>query len=290
MTKNIYTIINIIAIGAIIFMGVDTFYRIIGARLDQPGFEKAYVVTKPVQARRTRVDRLSDYEIINRRSIFGKTADVSQQPDDDLSEIENLEPTSLDLVLLGTVAGSQQNAYAIIADKSKRSEDIYRVGDSVKNAVIKNIYRGKVVLRVNGKDEVLSMDDAPAPASDTSSLSVNRSAVSPEQRIPTRTITLQRTEVEDSLANLQDLLTQASIRPHISNGEPDGLAITGVKADSIFRKMGLRNGDIVKGVEGNEIRSPEDLISLYNDLQNDDTVEIQIIRRGRERTINYRFR
>ena len=54
--------------------------------------------------------------------------------------------------------------------------------------------------------------------------------------------------------------------------------------------MGLRNGDIVKGVDGNEIKSTDDFISLYNDLQNNEDVAIQIIRRGRERTINYRFR
>jgi general secretion pathway protein C len=65
------------------------------------------------------------------------------------------------------------------------------------------------------------------------------------------------------------------------------LAITGIKAGSIFRRMGLRNGDIVKGINGNEITSPEDLISLYNDLKSESDVSLQIVRRGAERSLNY---
>ncbi len=292
MTKNIYTIIKIIAIGAVIFMGVDTFYSIIGGKLEQPDFDKVSVVSRPLNTTRPVVRRLSDYDIINRRSLFGKTAGGPGNTEEDLAKVENLEPTSLDLVLLGTAPINHEESYAIIEDKQKRSQDIYHIGDSVKNAVIKNILRNKVVLNVNGKDEILLKDDTPAQAVDISPVPPASSSPTSQRevRIPTRTITLQRSEVEKSLSNIQELLTQVSIKPHYSDGEADGLAITGIKVNSIFRKMGLRNGDIVKSVRGSEIKNAEDLISLYNDLQNDETVEIKIIRRGRERDINYRLR
>ena len=292
MTKNIYTIIKIIAIGAVIFMGVDTFYSIVGGKLEQPDFENVSVISKPGNAKRPVVRRLSDYDIINRRSIFGKTADEPKNTEEDLSEVENLEPTSLDLILLGTAPINHEESYAIIEDKQKRSQDIYHIGDSVKNAVIKNILRNKVILNVNGKDEILLKADTPTQTGDISPVSpANRPSVPQrEGSVPARTITLQRSEVEKSFSNIQELLTQASIKPHYSDGEADGLAITGIRANSIFRKIGLRNGDIVKSVKGNEIKSAEDLASLYGDLQNDETMEIKIIRRGRERNINYRFR
>ena len=220
MTKNIYTIFNVLIITAIIFMGVDTFYRILEARLEQPDLEQSSVIPKPVQSKRSRIQRLSDYDIINRRSLFGKAVDALQKSEGNISEIENLEPTSLDLVLLGTVAGNHENAYAIITDKSKRSQDIYRIGDSVKNAVIQNIYRGKVVLRVNGKDEVLSMDEAQTQTTDSTPPPVSsRTPVTQTRSVPERTITLQRSEVEESLSNIQELATQASIKPHFTDGE-----------------------------------------------------------------------
>ena len=67
------------------------------------------------------------------------------------------------------------------------------------------------------------------------------------------------------------------------------MAVTGIKAGSIFRKMGLRNGDIVKGVNDNEIKSTEDLINIYNDLKSAPDISLQIMRRGQERSLNYSF-
>ena len=41
-----------------------------------------------------------------------------------------------------------------------------------------------------------------------------------------------------------------------------------------------------RAVEGNEITSTEDVLSLYNDLQSADSVSFQILRRGREYDID----
>ena len=289
MTKNIYTILNILVIGAIIFLGVNTFYSIFEAKLEQPTPKKIPTVQKPGESKKSRVNRLSDYEIINRRGIFGKVAD-NVSSEENLSEIENLEPTSLNLSLIGTIEADQENSVAIILVKSKRPpEGMYYIGDSVEGALIKNIFRNKVVLRVNGKDQILEKDEEAIRTSVASSSPV-RAPEPGSSRPSSSTITLQRDDIEESLSDLQNLLTQASVKPHFTDGEPDGLAITQVKTGSIFRRMGLRNGDIVKSVEGKDIKSPEDLISLYNDLQSEDEVSIQLIRRGQERTNTLKFR
>ena len=293
MAKNIYTIINILVISAIIFLGVDTFYTIFEAKLDQPAFENTQAAKKPNEAKRNSIQKRSsyrDYEILKRRSIFGKIADDSGSAED-LPEVENLEPTSLNISLIGTSEVDPEYSVAIISVKSKRPpEGMYHIGDSVEGAIIKNILRNKVVLRINGKDQILLKDEESIRPSAGSSSPIRE----PEPRTTgsaiTRPITLQRNDVEEALSDLQNLLTQASIQPHFTDGEPDGLAITGVKTGSIFRRMGLRNGDIVKSVEGKDIRSPEDLISLYNDLQSEEEVSIQIIRRGQERTNVLKFR
>lgn len=285
MTKNIYTLFNLIAIAAIIFIGIDTGYRFVEAQLEQPDFKKISVSTPKKISKRIRTQRLQDYEIINRRGIFGKTIKDAGK---DIDEVENLDTTSLNISLIGTAAmGDQKTATAVIAVKRKQA--LYHVGDSVEKALIKKILRGKVVLRVNGKDEILLMEE---PTTKTVNLSPSSSrASSPGTRPgPSRTITIKRDDIEQSLSNIQDLVTQASIKPHFTDGEVDGLSVTGVKAGSIFRKMGLRNGDIVKSVNGNDIKSPEDLLSLYSDLQAEDNISIKIIRRGRERTNNLRVR
>lgn len=296
MTKNIYTAINIIVIAVIIFLGVDTFYRVIEAGIEKPVVKQATSAVKAASQKNIVSPKLSDYEVINNRSIFGKAGAGIKGPGDDLTQVENLDPTSLDIILLGTVAGSDEDAYAIIEDKSKRTQDIYHIGDSIKSAVLKNIYRNKVVIRFNGKDEILLKDENQDQKGPSSSSLPGLSGIEPpgvgvpSGGEPVQTITLNRTELESALSNIQEVMTQASIQPHMQDGVVDGLTITGVKAGSIFRRAGLRNGDIVKGVEGVEIKSPEDLMSLYGNLKDSESVGLQIIRRGRIRNIVLKVR
>jgi general secretion pathway protein C len=177
---------------------------------------------------------------------------------------------------------------AIIEETSKRTQGLYYIGDSIQQAPVKSILNRRIVLSVDGKDEILMMDDKTDSSTSDESSTVSVAAVSTETTVPLeRTITIRSSVIADSLDNISELLSQASIRPHYEDGEADGLAITGIKAGSIFRRMGLRNGDIVKGINGNEITSPEDLISLYNDLKSESDVSLQIVRRGAERSLNY---
>jgi len=69
------------------------------------------------------------YRAIIKRNIFGSGEDVSKEMQ--AEEIENLQPTSLKLALLGTVSGNQQNSFAVIEEINKKKQALYRVGDSV---------------------------------------------------------------------------------------------------------------------------------------------------------------
>jgi len=58
-------------------------------------------------------------------------------------------------------------------------------------------------------------------------------------------------------------MKQVRIRPHFKNGQSDGLTLSGIRSDSIFGEMGFRNGDIIVGVDGKDIESVDDALSLY---------------------------
>ncbi|HKK90012.1 MAG TPA: PDZ domain-containing protein, partial [Desulfobacteraceae bacterium] len=100
-------------------------------------------------------------------------------------------------------------------------------------------------------------------------------------------ITLDRSLVDRSMGNINTLMKQVRIRPHFSGGKPDGMLLYGIKHDSLFKKMGLRNGDIIMGVDGKKIRSVDDALALYQNLKNASGVDMQIKRRGRLKEINY---
>lgn len=102
-----------------------------------------------------------DYSIILTRNLFGpqfKTEDTPSAPAVDVAA--NLDRSSLEIVLVGTVGGSEGTNRAIILDRKTRKQDLYKEGDEVKGANIKEILRGKVVLEVQGKEELLDMAEA----------------------------------------------------------------------------------------------------------------------------------
>ena len=152
--------------------------------------------------------------------------------------------------------------------------------------------REKVVLKVGENDEVLAMEKIIARGGSRrgSQRNVGSSRTSrkklPVSRAP-RKIKLQSSQIEKAMANLGELMEQATLRPHIEDGQAAGISITGIKPNAIFRKMRLRNGDIITGVNGNNIASVEDAISVVEQLTSGSDIQLQIKRRGRAQSLDY---
>jgi general secretion pathway protein C len=54
--------------------------------------------------------------------------------------------------------------------------------------------------------------------------------------------------------------------------------------------MGLRNGDIITGVDGSEISSVDDALKLVDGLKSASSLSVQLKRRGRQKNIEYNIR
>lgn len=280
MSRFYYAIFNIVALSVVIYIGIDVFYRVVSSQLKSVDTKQIIMQQVPDAGDYNKLS-LGGLMDITDRNIFGSIVDVPKKEKPE--EIETLEPTSLKLALIGTVTGNKQNAFAVIEETDKRKQGLYKMGDSINHAIVKMILREKVVLRVGDKDEILTMKEP------TSSKSAKRH---PIQLAPGKgqKITIKRSDLQMSLKDINKLLAQVRIRPHFKDGEPDGLAITRIKADSIFAKFGLKNGDIVKAINNNPIHSPDEVISLYEKLKSGTRVSLQINRKGILKTINYEFR
>jgi len=280
MTKLFYTILNIVALSLVIYIGVDTFYRVVSSELKGVN-TKEIVMEQIPNAEESKRSPLSSFQVITKRNLFGSLDKASE--DVNKEEIEDLELTSLKIALLGTVTGNVQNAFAVIEETDKRKQGLYKIGDSVQNATVKKILREKVVLRVGTKDEILTMEESAASRRD------KRRAPSKYTQRGT-TITVNRKDIQSSLKDINKLMSQVRIRPHFKDGQSDGLSVSRIKGGSIFSKLGLRNGDIVQKINGDPINSPDEVLALYEKLKSGSRVSLEVTRRGRPKTMNYRFR
>ncbi len=280
--------LGLITLGA--YFGVGLFYQILGSQI-RPFQTATTTQAAASKARETEKKPFDFYRPILQRDLF-KTKKTPVAPDKKTNvSLENIEETKLQLKLWGTVAGDLQRSYAVIEDTKKREQNLYRVGDTIQNAEVKMILRAKVILSVQGKDEVLVMEEVQKSAgrsfgkSPTSGKSPRTSAPGRAQRV-----SLRRSMINDAFQNINKLMTEIKIQPHMEDGQPAGLALSNIKPNSIFRRMGLRNGDVLKNVDGQEISSVDDALRLYENMKSASDVSVQIQRRGRDRTINYNIR
>jgi len=100
---------------------------------------------------------LAAYGVIARRDLF-KTVKTEPETKPDMN-VDALTETRLNLKLWGTIAGDAERTYAVIEDPKIRQQHLYRVGDMIQTAKVKMILRERVVLTVDGLDEVLAIQN-----------------------------------------------------------------------------------------------------------------------------------
>jgi type II secretory pathway component PulC len=156
------TVLRLAVIALLVYAGVTLWYSRVEERLhgQQPVVEQKERVATSVQEERPPVVAEDDYRIILTRNIFKAALEASDQAgESSRSDLDDLAETKLRLVLLGTVTGGKDDARAIIRDETTKLEDLYQAGSEVQGAVISRISRGKVVLQLNGREEILTIKD-----------------------------------------------------------------------------------------------------------------------------------
>jgi general secretion pathway protein C len=288
MSNRYFTIANIFLITAGVYLLVNAFYAVVTARLDYnilppaPQNDSKQItssVEKPTQP-------ISQYRAIANRNLFNITSKKETAPQPQKIDLDNLEQTDLKLRLWGTVTSQKATSYAIIEDKKTRKQDLFRTGDSIQNATVKMILREKIVLALDNQDQILTMEKPMA-----SKRRFRAGRTNNRQKAPySRRISLNRASLVNSMENLGQLMNQATLRPYVVDGRPTGISITRIKPNAIFRRMRLRNGDVVTAVNDRPINSVEDAVTIFEDLTTAGELQVDIIRRGRKQKLNYQIR
>jgi general secretion pathway protein C len=280
---------DILVLSLIIYFGVDAFMTVLNSRLaPTPAMQEQAVKLseKPAAAARP----LGDYAIITERNLFGGTSQglAEASPEEIVLDDMPVALKSLGLKLVGTVvANKPEESSAIIEDQSTRKQEVYQEGDRVKQALIKRILRHNVVINTGRRDEVLTM----VPEESTGKTRAPERATRTRRRPAAgSTIRLDREELESQMANLNELMQQVRIRPFMEGRRPAGFLVSNIKPGSLFSKMGLRNGDVIQGVNGETITTPDQAIELYESLMEGGEIALEIKRGRRKQNLRYEIK
>lgn len=202
--------------------------------------------------------------------------------------LDNLPISSLNLVLTGVIA-SGAGGYALISVNGQPQEP-FAVGQTITGgAVLQAVYSDRVVIGRNGALESLLLEgaDNSQPPQDMVMPAVNRTAGIPTD-IVRETGANQYMVARDQLAaqmRTPDFLKQATLVPSSSGG----FLVRQIQPNSLYEKLGLRAGDVIKAVNGQPINTAEDAMKLYQQLSSIGSVQMEVMRGGKSEALYYEF-
>lgn len=210
----------------------------------------------------------------------------------------NLHPSTLSVELLGTIVfKASRYSMALIRDRGTNRSEYYGVGDRVLTAVIQKIERFRVILEQGGRLEVLELKAAESKIAGSNPFHTVPSTPRTSQpggdfeEIGPNRFAIPQTDVDDALNNFSKILTQARMVPNLTDdNRTDGFKVFQIKDGSIYQRLGMKDNDIIKRVNGQDLDSFEKATGLFSALRNEKTISIDIVRNGTRLNYTYEIR
>jgi general secretion pathway protein C len=203
-----------------------------------------------------------------------------------LSQVDNLALTSLNCTLIGTIIHENSGSWAIIQDNQTNSQGKYQVGSVIRGAKVVMILRNKVVLNIDGKDELLVMGIEKIRAEKAAKNNTGQM----DGKVASSTRQINKNLIKESMNNIGRIMSKVRVKPYFKDGKPSGFQVSQIQKDSIFQTMGIKNNDIIKSVNGQEIRSTADLMKLYDTLKDTNFFNVGLLRNNQVTTLNFKVR
>jgi general secretion pathway protein C len=317
--KRYLWLVHLVLITAGVYIGSDLFWAIVGSHIE---ITSRLPANSPSAAAETTEKRaLQQYAVIQERNLFGaRGRTATPPPPRPPAPAPAAAKPAANLKLVGTVVGSPERTYAVIEDLSTKRQELYRIGDLVREAKVVEVTRNRVVLDNRGRrEELLSFEKNDAAGPPPSQPATPQAAAPRRPSLPARSQPqeplpnpsqederdaaeadiervsenvwrISRDDLVDQLDNFGQMMKEARLTPHFTGGQPDGFMITNLPGNSFLARMGLRSGDIMRGVNGQKFGSLEEFFQVYQQLQTEPILQLEVERSNRTEVLTYEVR
>jgi general secretion pathway protein C len=172
---------------------------------------------------------------------------------------------------------------AIIADAGGR-EKVYRIGDQIRAGVtLAEVFRNGVVVAHGDLRQRLpltgrtSAENPPPGNSQAISLRAELPAAATPEADGVTTVPRHRSNFSPEVRR------QSVIVPDPGGG----FQLKKVMRNSLYARIGLRTGDVLRSVNGQPIDSPEQLMLLYQQLSEGGRGTVELLREGRPEALQF---
>jgi general secretion pathway protein C len=203
-------------------------------------------------------------------------------------------PAMSGMEISGTVVADEMDkSVAILKDGKGRNAGVYitQVGSVVKeNITLELVWRNFVILKTAGGIKCIGegVGDSKAEAVESPVASGVQTKEADEglevRKVGENQYVIKRSDLMKLTGNLNSLARQARIIPARNE---NGFKIFSIKQNSLYRKIGIVNGDVIKSINGIELSSPDKALEAYSRLQSASKLSLDIKRGGKNETLEY---
>lgn len=243
------------------------------------------------------------YNTVIQRNIFssdGIIPDALMAKGQDPNKLEEAAPvpSQLPLNLVGTLVHSNPDkSIAAIEIKGKNQTLSYTPKRNIENlATLLKVERQKIIFR-NLNNNVLEyiemkpFGNQKVAFGATTPTAPTTAGNGDVKNLGDNKFTIKRADLQKYLNDLSSILMQARAVPSRDKvtGEVNGYRLVDFQPNSIFSQLGLQRMDLIKGVNGENVDTPQKAMELFNMFKSSNEINISVERGGRIENLQYKI-
>jgi type II secretion system protein C len=224
----------------------------------------------------------NDYSIVFERNLFGS---------EPIGTTDAAAPgvASASLSLRGT-AELDGRGFAVFEDTADGRQDVFLVGERVFDGPkLVAVEPGRATVLTKGRKQVYEISVGDEEESEEPGPTPEKTADLGQgiRKTGENAYAVDRREVEYAVENLNTIITQMRAVPYLRDGASLGFRVFNIRPESLFERMGLKNGDVIQSVNGIELSSPSQALGLLNSVASADELQVNLLRNNQPNTLTY---
>ncbi len=232
---------------------------------------------------------------IERRNIFNVEGNIPEPIEaGQLECMSQARPTTQPIELMGTIVMSDERFSVALINQSSnqlrigvKKDDVF--GDGKFQAMKVDRKRLCFQIRATQEMEFVEIPEEKGALTVSQPTFTTGSSGGGIKPVSETQFEVRRTFLDEKLGNLTNILQTARAVPYTdpATGKFSGFLIQTIDADSPFAELGLRQGDVLKGVNEINLDNPGKGLEAFQALRGSDNINLKIIRGGRDSSLQY---
>jgi len=186
--------------------------------------------------------------------------------------VDRANALSIESIILKAIYRMEKESFIVVAPKNNKVKSkTIGIGEVFEGYTLKKVFKDYVVFERSYKQYRLYITK---PKIDKRWKNVQPNPEPIEEDVRR----ISSGEVKQAISNPSEIWKNIGLKPHMSEGKPNGFKVSFVRKGTVFEALGLKVGDIIQGVNNKELKNNAQAFSAYQELKNAKALKLSILR------------